>query len=139
MSFLNEIRNFLEDYTDLEAINPNVDINRDLGVDGDDFDKMMDKYSKNYEIDMANYRWYFHSGEEAWNPGNIFFKAPYQRVDRIPVTPTMLAKFIPEGKWGLEYPPNHLPENRYDLLINRIISAIMIIVVGGILIYKYTR
>lgn len=37
MDHINEIRNFLEDYSGVYASNPELDIFKDMGVTGDDF------------------------------------------------------------------------------------------------------
>jgi flavin-dependent dehydrogenase len=121
VSWINEIRNFLEDYSAVYADDPNIDIFKDLGIVGDDFHEMIEKYAWKYKIDMSGYIWYFHSNEEGHSLGGQFFKPPYQRVDRIPVTPQMLADFIVTKKWMVDYPPHEIPKRRIDLTINKII------------------
>jgi hypothetical protein len=118
MSWLNEIYNFLEDYTDEFPKDSNVDIWKDLKVRGDDFHAMMDHYSKAYKVDMNNYLWYFHTAEEGHSFGALFFKPPNERVERIPVTPQLLADFVVTRKWEIDYPEHQLPKRRNDLIIN---------------------
>jgi len=121
MSWVNEIRNFLEDYSGVYPASPDTDIFKDIGVTGDDFHEMMEKYAKQYDVDMSEYLWYFHCDEEGQSIGGQFFRPPYERVKRIPVTPQMLADFIVTKKWKIDYPPHTLPKYRVDLIINVVI------------------
>jgi hypothetical protein len=83
---------------------------------------MIEKYAKKYNVDMSAYLWYFHTDEEGFNSiGGQFFKPPYERVTRIPVTPQMLADFIVTKKWKVDYPAHEIPKHRTDLIINKII------------------
>ncbi|GAA4842233.1 DUF1493 family protein [Algivirga pacifica] len=126
MSWLNEIRNFLEDYSGVYPENPDIDIWKDMGIVGDDFHEMMGKYSKQYDVDLSNYLWYFHTNEEGQNIGGLFFTPPNERVQRIPVTPQLLAKFIETKKWEIDYPDHKLPKTRIDLIINLSLFVIII-------------
>jgi len=130
VSWINEIRNFLEDYSDVYADNPEIDIFKDMGVAGDDFHEMIENYSKDYQIDMSDYLWYFHANEEGQSIGGLFFKPPYKRVQRIPVTPQMLADFIVTKKWKIEYPAHVIPKKRIDLIINKILLMILVFGLG---------
>ena len=101
-------------------LTPETDLFHDLGIDGDDFFELEEAYAKRFCVDMSNYLWFFHHGEEgAFNLGGLFFPAPYCRVDRMPVTPKILLDSANAGKWILEYPPHEVPEHRYDIRINR--------------------
>jgi Protein of unknown function (DUF1493) len=139
MYSLEEIFLFLEKQTgcDLSEINPETDIHTDLGVSGDDFDEMMFEYSKKFDVDLKNYLWYFHSDEEGgWNSiGGSFFKPPYKRVTRIPVTPLLLLQFANLGKWDIKYPEHQLPKRRYDMIIN----GILVLSVLGYLTYRLIK
>jgi hypothetical protein len=64
-----------------------TDLCSDLGIDGDDFSMLMEEFASTYKVDMDNYRWYFHHGEEGWNIGGIFSPTPDRQVKHIPVTP----------------------------------------------------
>ena len=126
LNWINEIYNFLEDYSGIHPESPDIDIFKDLGVTGDDFHEMIDKYSKNYRVDMSNYLWYFHADEEGQRSiGGFFFKPPYERVKRIPVTPRMLSDFIVTKKWEIEYPEHKVPKRRIDLIINLVILILI--------------
>lgn len=130
MSWLHEIDNFLEEYTSIYAEHPDVDICKELKVSGNDFHEMIDDFGRIYNVDMSGYLWYFHTDEEGLNLGGIFFKPPYLRVKRIPVTPRMLAEFIEIKEWNVAYPDHQLPGIRYDLIISKIILC----GIGGLII-----
>lgn len=131
MSWIDEIRNFLEDYSAVYASDPNIDIFKDMGVVGDDFHEMIEKYAKMYDVDMSGYLWYFHANEEGTGSiGGYFFKPPYDRVERIPVTPQMLADFIVTKRWKLDYPPHKIPAHRTDFMINKLIVVAALVGLG---------
>ena len=115
-----DIETFISEKTFEKEIKPNTDIFNELGCTGDDFHELMEEYHKKFSVDMSNYLWYFHADEEGRNSGigNIFFKPPYERVKRIPVTPQMLYKFANNGKWDLQYPTHKLPKYRIDIWIS---------------------
>lgn len=138
MNWVDEIRNFLEDYSGVYPDDPDTDIFKDMGVVGDDFHEMIEKYAKKYQVDMSDYLWYFHTNEEGQSFGGIFFRAPYKRVNRISVTPQMLADFIATKKWKVEYPRHEIPKQRMDLLIDRAILIAFIIGLAIWGIYKIT-
>ncbi len=116
MSYLNEIYNFIEDYTGVYPKNPNVDIYEELGIIGNDFHELIENYSENYKVDMSGYLWYFHADEELFmNIGALFYKTPDQFVERIPVTPQILANCIETKKWDIKYPEHSIPKTRRDI------------------------
>jgi hypothetical protein len=137
VSWLDEIRNFLEDYSGVCSDDPNIDIFMDMNVTGDDFHEMIENYSNEYEVDMSEYLWYFHTNEEGISLGALGFKPPYARVKRIPVTPQMLADFIMTKKWSINYPEHNLPKRRYDIIFNQFVLVTFILGVILGLILKY--
>ena len=126
---IDDIMAFLAKETLAKKIRPQSDLFRNLGVDGDDFEDLMDAYSKSFSVDMTCYLWYFHHQEEPLNFGKLFWKSPNQRVRRIPVTPTMLLDFAHKGTWALEYPAHRLPAKRYDILIHGIVAILLLLLV----------
>ncbi len=132
MNKLNEIIYFVKDILGIDEIELESDIFK-LGVVGDNFHEMIDKYTKIYELDMTEYLWYFHADEEGQNLGAIFFKPPYLKVERIPVTPKLLAKYAKTKKWTIKYPKHKLPNKRYDINISKIFLIISIILIIWIL------
>ncbi len=127
-SFL-DIKSFIEKKVgcDEDEITESIDIEEDLGCWGDDFHELIDEYSKTFHVDMTTYRWYFHTGEEGNSLGGLVIKAPYERVNRIPITPTILLDSANAGKWLISYPEHKLPKNRYDIWINQILVLAFIV------------
>lgn len=123
-----EINAFLEKTIGEIPKSPDTDI-FDLGVVGDDFHEMINKYAETFNINMDEYLWYFHCDEEGMNIASIFFKAPYQRVKRIPVTPRTLLEFTKNKKWSFDYPPHNIPKVRYDMIIGNIIVLIIVLTI----------
>jgi len=136
MSDIQQIIKFLEDKTGIPNIKTDSDI-FSMGVYGDDFHELMNTYAETFDVDMSEYLWYFHTNEEGINIGMLFFRPPYMRVKRIPVTPLMLNEFVELKRWYIEYPEHKLPYKRYDLIISKIlIWFIIIITVSLLLIYE---
>lgn len=131
------IISFLTDLVGREEINSQADIFSGLGVTGDDFHEMIEKYAKKFNVDMTSYLWYFHANEEGHNTGSIFFKAPHEKVKRIPVTPKMLVDFANKGTWTIDYPEHTLPKRRYDIIINRVLLLGLLIYIVITLLIKY--
>lgn len=130
------ILHFLEAIVGLDDIAADADIFRDLGVTGDDFHEMIAKYASTFSVDMNGYLWYFHANEEGQGIGGLFVAAPYERVQRIPVTPAMLTDFANKGRWDIEYPAHDIPPKRYDLLINLIVTVLFFV---GLLVWLLMR
>lgn len=120
------IISFVKDETIDEDIQLDTDIFKELACTGDDFHELMGKYSKKFKVDMSAYLWYFHCNEEGQNTGGLFFKPPYKRVQRIPVTPRLMLEMANAGKWTLKYPEHKIPKFRIDLFINLILIIVLI-------------
>ena len=121
-----DIIKFLKNLSGTDKIESDSDIFHDIGMRGDDFHEMIEKFSKQISVDMKDYLWYFHCDEEGQSFGRIFFKPLYLRVKRIPVTPSMLTEFANNGKWGIIYPEHKLPKRRYDILLNQILFGLFL-------------
>ncbi len=130
-SKLNDIIDFVKEFSGRDDIKGDTDLFMEAGIVGDDFDEMIKKYSEKYSVNMDSYLWYFHTDEESgWNSlGSAFFKPPYNRVERVPITPKTLDKFATLGKWDIVYPNHQLPKYRFDILINQIIVVSFLIVI----------
>lgn len=128
------IRNFIAN----ESISPTTDIFKDLGIVGDDFHELIEGYSKEFNVDMSSYLWYFHADEEGHNfPGELFSAPPNERVKRISVTPELLLEFARTGLWDFPYPEHSIPKRRYDLLINSgVVWLIVVLIVLSLLIWR---
>ncbi len=135
MNKYNEIIDFVKDISGIDELYPESDIFK-LGVVGDDFHEMIEKFAETYKVDMSEYLWYFHADEEGQNFGALFFKPPYSRVKRIPITPRLLSEFVTIKKWAINYPDHKLPNKRIDITINQILVIIFILTVLAIWIIK---
>ena len=133
-----EVIKFLQDLSGTKAVEPTSDIFNDIGMVGDDFHEMIEKFALKYSVDMTDYLWYFHTDEEGSSNsiGTLFFSPPYKCVDRIPITPAMLTEFANKGKWDISYPNHKIPTKRYDLIVNTTIIGIFLIIVMMVLISK---
>lgn len=133
------IFSFLEDKIgcDREELAMSSDIVKDLGCYGDDLDEFMEEYSKQFQVDIAEYRWYFHNTEEGHGNsiGRLMFKSPPEKVKRIPITPFILLLSANKGKWAMFYPEHKLPKRRYDIWVNRLLVLIFI----AFLVYKCAK
>lgn len=129
-----EIIHFLKEETYEEEITSETDIFNECGISGDDSHELIEKYQMKYGVDMSNYLWYFHCDEEGITSiGGMFFKAPYKRVNRIPITPKALTDFANSKIWKIDYPEHKLPKYRYDIIFNQIIIFFFLF----FLFYKY--
>ncbi|MBD81562.1 MAG: hypothetical protein CL840_21770 [Crocinitomicaceae bacterium] len=135
MDTKNEIIELVKQRSGYSKVNAESDIFHEVGMVGDDFHELIEEYAEKYQINMDDYLWYFHADEEGQNFGGLFFKPPYDRVERIPITPNMLAEIAVIKKWNINYPEHTLPKYRYDLLINAIFGTIGI----GIAIFFIVR
>jgi hypothetical protein len=133
-----EIIQFLKEETYEEVIASETDIFNECGISGDDSHELIEKYQMKYNVDMSNYLWYFHCDEEGTTfITGMFFKPPYKRVTRIPITPKMLTDFANSKIWKIDYPEHKLPKYRYDMIINYIVLLIILIWLISSLIKKY--
>jgi hypothetical protein len=121
-----ELVSFVKEFTAVDEVQSETDIFSDLRCTGDDFHELIENYAKKYPVDMSSYLWYFHSDEEGQNFGGVFFRPPYERVKRIPVTPQMLADFVNEGRWKINYPSHKLPKLRIDILVNLVLFLVVL-------------
>lgn len=112
----------------LERLGPTVDLCAELGLDGDDFSALMERYAERFTVDMAAYRWYFHHSEEGGpSLGRWLFGTPDGRVKRIAVTPALLALGAEKRQWPLSYPAHVEARVRWDILADRVLLC----VIGG--------
>lgn len=97
-----------------------ADVFGELGIEGDDAFEFIEAFADRFSVDMSGYLWYFHHAEEGMNTGSLFFRSPDQRVERIAITPTILAEAIRTKRWPLQYPVHHLPGHRLDIRLNQL-------------------
>ncbi|WP_373386903.1 DUF1493 family protein [Pseudomonas alcaligenes] len=125
---IEEIYNFLEKSKGVskDKLTPKADLCYDLGIDGDDFFELMEDFSSRYNVSMNNYCWYFHHKEEGLNFGALFSPAPYQQVNRIPITPEILLLAATNKTWPIIYPEHKISSRRTESLINKMLITILL-------------
>ena len=115
MDAIERAREFVAETCDFpDALSLNEDILRRVGITGDDADDFMLDFSERFGVDLSDYRWYFHSEEEGYSIGSLFFKSPDRMVSRIPITLEILAASIELQRWSVDYPDHDLPSFRKD-------------------------
>jgi len=132
-----EIIDFIETEYWKSNLQSNSDIFETVRISGDDCFELIEKFSKKYDVDISNFLWYFHHEEEgSWNSiGGCFYKSPDKLVKRIPITPKMLTKFAETKKWEINYPYHKLTEKRKDILLNKIVLIVtLVLAIIGFLI-----
>ena len=109
-----------------------------LGLDGDDAFEFIEAFASRFSVDISGYRWEFHHADEGalLNPGWPF-KAPHQKVERIPLTLDLLTEAAMTGIWPLEYPPDTLGTGRPDVWNGLIVFAGLGLI-GGCAIWLMT-
>ena len=129
MPTLDEIVEFARQTTSFAGhLEANTELERDLGVYGDDMDEFLGAYARRFDVDMSSYLWYFHTGEEGLNlPGALFFRPPSARVKQIPITLRILHEGAQRGRWSVEYPKHSIPAIRYDIIINLVFFVLLIL------------
>lgn len=131
MATLKDIYDFIADVSGVKVdkLKPDSDLNVDLGIEGDDFFELEAEFERVFSIDMSKYRWYFHHGEEGGlSIGRLFFKPPYSRVERMPITPELLLISVNLRRWPITYPEHHIPTQRLDIVFDKIFFGIMAVV-----------
>ena len=119
---IEEIYNFLETSQGVSRskLSPKADLCSDLGIDGDDFFELAEDFSSKYNVSMKTYCWYFHHNEEGFNIGALFSPAPYQQVERIPITPEVLLLAATTKTWPISYHEHKINSRRAESLINKV-------------------
>lgn len=108
-----------------------------FGIDGDDAFEFMDSFTARFDVDVENYLWYFHHGEEGWSPAGLFFAPPYRRVKSIPITTETLLEAIRSRRWPLAYPEHRLPKVRWDAWLS--LSVALLLLVCGLIGLAWRR
>jgi hypothetical protein len=98
---------------------------QDLGVYGDDMDDFMRKFADRFDVDLSGYRWYFHTGEEGFNPIWFFIRPPNRLVEEIPITLAVLLESARRKLWAIEYPPHTLPRVRWDVVLTWVMVGLL--------------
>lgn len=131
---------FIQEFCNVkQALPQDSDVFGQLAMAGDDCFEFVDRFFEKHQIDLEDYLWYFHHEEEGYNFGAFFFRPPNARVDRIAITPAILAASIRNRRWAIQYPPHSLPSARWDIRINQAISLGLIIATAFWVFGKFVR
>jgi len=136
------VAEFLRDFwgSGTHLLSDDADIFDSFGIEGDDASEFIERFATQFKIDTSNYRWYFHHGEEGFvNVGAWLFKPPYRRVDRIPITPQVLAEAVRTKQWPLEYPAHKLASVRWDIRFNQALSFAMLALLLAVIWQRFGR
>ena len=137
-----EIDAFIERHLGQAVPRPssNLDIFDKFGVDGDDCFDFISEFGTTFKVDLTEYRWYFHHGEEMHNGVifQIFFSPPNKRVSRIPVTTDLLLDAANSGRWKLEYPEHALPTRRYDVIASWCFGLALIVGIAALGVIRWS-
>lgn len=106
----------------------------DIGVSSDDMGELLAAYAGRFAVEMAGYRWYFHTGEEGFNLGGLVFPPPNARVPELPITVGMLHRFAELGRWAVVYPLHEPPRHRPDMWINllAVVAVVGCLLIAGV-------
>src|SRR5215510_3593137 len=59
------VSGFLKEFWgEIKPLSDDADIFHNLGIDGDDAFEFIERFAAKFEIEITNYHWYFHHGEE---------------------------------------------------------------------------
>lgn len=126
-----ELDAFFQAFWNEERCPPDdADVFGQLGIEGDDAFEFIEAFANHFSVDMSGYCWYFHHAEEGMNIGSLFFRSPDQRVERIAITPTILAEAIRTKRWPLQYPVHQLPKQRWDVRLNQLMLLAPLVLVA---------
>lgn len=137
---MDDIINFLREETGYRrAITAETRLDGDRLAYGADHHELIENYAKAFNVDITDYKWYFHTGEEGlsllpiWR---ILFNPPSARVKPIDITVRMLLEYANSGKWQLSYPEHHLPKRRYDIILSNITAILFICLLAWVALSK---
>ncbi len=137
MPTFDEVAEFVKEHAAFRGpMTEATSLQSDIRLYGDDVDDLLAAYAERFGVDLTGYLWYFHTGEEGFNLGAVFFPPPNARVPEIPITLGMLHDFARRGRWAVEYPRHSPPRSRPDLRINQLLTlgfvgVVVVVVVRG--------
>jgi uncharacterized protein DUF1493 len=140
MPTFDEVATFVREQTSFRgALTEVTSLQSDIGVYGDDMDDLLAAFSDRFGVSLAGYIWYFHTGEEGFNIGGLFFPPPNERVQEIPITLGILHDFAQCGRWPIEYPEHVTPRSRPDIRINQLLALGMVFALVGFVVLAWGR
>jgi len=136
-----QLDDFIQEYSNGSvSLLSDDDLFKKLSLAGDDCDDFLVAFGERFNVDMAELRWYFHYEEEGMlTPAAFFFKPPYLRVKRIPITIKLLQEAILSRKWPIQYPEHVLPKRRWDVIATYVFFAALLVLITVWFISNKTR
>ncbi len=83
-----------------------TDVVNDGKIYGDDVWALVDEFSKRFNVEMRDLRWYHHTGPEGCNPLWLFYRPLWNRKTHVPIRLSDLIESSRRGVWGIKYPEN---------------------------------
>jgi hypothetical protein len=87
-----------------ERIRPETDVIDDLRIYGDDVWELLEKFGKQFHVEMQGLRWYHHSGPEGCNPVWLLFPTWWAGKTHVPIRLSDLVESARSGVWAVKYP-----------------------------------
>ncbi len=105
-------------------INQSTRLLEDLGLDGEDYLLLIERFAEKFSVDVQAYRWFHHHGPEGFNPLWLLIPPWWDQTLYIPITVGDLVESSFSGKWSVRY-PDEVVRPRPDL-------ANWIVLIGGL-------
>jgi acyl carrier protein len=82
-------------------VRPDSDLERDLGITGDDAGDLMTAYAREFSVDLADFEFLRHFGPEGCLPGfGLYWRVRHgYAIGEVPVTPQFLVDAARQGRW----------------------------------------
>lgn len=103
----------------VDLLEKDTDLCEVFDVKADACADLVENFAAKFKVDLDSYLWYFHHGEAGLNIGRFWVKPPYERVQRIPLTPRVFLKAATKKRWKVQYPEHTIPKKRWDMIINK--------------------
>jgi len=88
----------------LERVTLATDVVEDTCIYGIDVEELVVNFSKEFGVDVSNFRWYHHTGPEGCCPLWLFYRPWWARKTRVPITVEALVESARKGVLALSYP-----------------------------------
>lgn len=124
VSRVEEINALVREHTGVQGpLSEDTDLGGDLRMLEPDLDELLVAFAERFRVDLSGFLWYFHTDEDGVSPGRLFFRAPQDRVTRIPLRLALLYRAAEIGRWPVDYPEHFLPARRWDVVFNQCLAA----------------
>ncbi|QDU23365.1 DUF1493 family protein [Urbifossiella limnaea] len=131
MPTFDEVAELVREQTNYDGpLTDDTELQADLGVAGDDLDRLLLAWAERFGADLSGYLPHFHTAEEGFNLGAWFYPPRDSRLPDVPITVGMLHQYAELGRWALEYPDHDPRRRRPDVWVNRVVATA---VAGGLL------